>query len=100
ANVTAAAAGGCDVLVATGHVPAAAGVKSVGEKLGLRYVFSSFQPVCLPSPHHRPIPRRGRPLPPDVTVNRVLWDRDARDSHEVFVEAINSHRVSVGLPPV
>ncbi|MEE1822078.1 glycosyltransferase [Streptomyces sp. BE20] len=100
ANVTAAAAGGCDVLVATGLVPAAAGVKSVAEKLGIRYVYASYQPVSLPSPHHPPIPRPGRPLPPDVTDNRVLWDRDARDAQEVFGEAINSHRVSVGLPPV
>ncbi|MET9398952.1 glycosyltransferase [Kitasatospora sp. NPDC002965] len=100
ANVTAAAAGGCDVLVATGLVPAVAGVKSVAEKLGIRYVYASYQPVSLPSPHHPPIPRPGRPLPPDVTDNRVLWDRDARDAQEVFGEAINSHRVSVGLPPV
>ncbi|MGW2542702.1 glycosyltransferase [Kitasatospora sp. NPDC001574] len=100
ANVTAAASGGCDVLVATGLVPAVAGVKSVAEKLGIRYVYASYQPVSLPSPHHPPIPRPGRPLPPDVTDNRVLWDRDARDAQEVFGEAINSHRASVGLPPV
>ncbi|MFG2984073.1 glycosyltransferase [Streptomyces sp. NPDC048258] len=98
-NVTVAAEG-CDVLVATGLVPAVAGVKSVAEKLGIRYVYASYQPVSLPSPHHPPMPRPGRPLPSDVTDNRVLWDRDAQDAQAVFGEAINTHRVSIGLPPV
>ncbi|MEU5703012.1 glycosyltransferase [Streptomyces aurantiacus] len=100
-KVTAAAAeGGCDVLVATGLVPAVAGVKAAAEKLGIRYVYASYQPVSLPSPHHPPIPRPGRPLPPDVTDNRVLWDGDAQDAQAIFGEAVNTHRVSVGLPPV
>ncbi|WP_327674465.1 glycosyltransferase [Kitasatospora sp. NBC_00458] len=98
-NVTAAAEG-CDVLLATGLVPAVAGVKSVAEKLGIRYVYASYQPVSLPSPHHPPMPRPGRPLPPGVTDNRILWDRDARDAQDVFGDAVNTHRVSVGLPPV
>ncbi|MGW7361070.1 glycosyltransferase [Streptomyces sp. NPDC054802] len=98
-NVTAAAEG-CDVLVATGLLPAAAGVKSVAEKRGIRYMYASYQPVSLPSPHHPPLPRPGRPLAPDVTDNRVLWDRDAQDAQAVFGEAINTHRVSIGLPPV
>jgi vancomycin aglycone glucosyltransferase len=98
-NVTAAAEG-CDVLVATGLLPAAAGVKSVAEKRGIRYVYASYQPVSLPSPHHPPMPRPGRPLAPDVTDNRVLWDRDVQDAQAVFGEAINTHRVSIGLPPV
>jgi vancomycin aglycone glucosyltransferase len=98
-NVTAAAEG-CDVLVATGLLPAAAGVKSVAEKRGIHYVYASYQPVSLPSPHHPPMPRPGRPLAPDVTDNRVLWDRDAQDAQEVFGEAINTRRVSIGLPPV
>jgi vancomycin aglycone glucosyltransferase len=98
-NVTAVAEG-CDVLVATGLLPAAAGVQSVAEKRGIRYVYASYQPVSLPSPHHPPMPRPGRPLAPDVTDNRVLWDRDAQDAQAVFGEAINTHRVSIGLPPV
>ncbi|MFE0379080.1 glycosyltransferase [Streptomyces inhibens] len=94
------AAQGCDVLLATGLVPAVAGVKSVAEKLGIRYVYASYQPVSLPSPHHPPMPRPGRPLPLDVTDNRVLWDRDAQDAQAVFGEAINTHRASIGLPPL
>ncbi|MGW0751387.1 glycosyltransferase [Streptomyces sp. NPDC002587] len=98
-NVTAAGEG-CDVLVATGLVPAVAGVKAAAEKLGIRYVYASYQPVSLPSPHHPPMPRPGRPLPSDVTDNQVLWDRDAQDAHAVFGEAVNTHRASIGLPPV
>ncbi|MEV6974027.1 glycosyltransferase [Kitasatospora sp. NPDC093806] len=98
-NVTAAAEG-ADVLVATGLVPAVAGVKSAAETLGVPYVYVSYQPVSLPSPHHPPIPRPGRPLPPEVTDNAVLWERDAEDAQAVFGEAVNGHRASVGLPPV
>ncbi|MCX4906431.1 glycosyltransferase [Streptomyces sp. NBC_00878] len=98
-NVT-AAADGCDVLVATGLVPAVAGVKAAAEKLGIDYVYVSYQPVSLPSPHHPPMPRPGRPLPSDVTDNRVLWERDAQDAQAVFGEAVNTHRASIGLPPL
>ncbi|WP_030719236.1 glycosyltransferase [Streptomyces sp. NRRL F-2580] len=98
-NVSAAAEG-CDVLVATGLVPAVAGVKAVAEKLDIPYVYASYQPVSLPSPHHPPMPRPGRPLPEDVTDNRELWDRDIEDAQAVFGEAINAHRTSIGLPPV
>ena len=74
-----AAAEGCDALVATG-LTAAAGARSVAEKLGIRYVYASFQPLSLPSPHHPPQARPGRPFPPEVTDNRVLWDLDAQSS--------------------
>lgn len=91
---------GCDVLVATGLVPAVAGVQSAAEKMGIPYVYASYQPVSLPSPHHPPMPRPGRPLPSDVTDNRMLWDRDAHDAQAVFGEAVNTHRASIGLAPL
>lgn len=84
------------MLVAIGLVPAVAVVKSVAEKLGILYVYESYQPVSLPSPQHPPIPRPGRMLPSDVADNRVLWDRDAQDAHAVLSEAINTHRASIG----
>jgi vancomycin aglycone glucosyltransferase len=99
-DTVAAAAEGCDALVATGILPAAAGVRSVAEKLGIRYVYASYQPVTLPSPHHPPHPRPGRPLPPEVTDNRVLWELDAQSVNALFGAAINTHRASIGLPPV
>src|SRR5262249_39075971 len=39
-DTVAAAAEGCDALVATGLLPSAAGARSVSEKLGLRYVYA------------------------------------------------------------
>ena len=45
-----AAAEGCDAVVATGMMPAAAGVRSAAEKLGIRYVYATFQQLMLPSP--------------------------------------------------
>jgi vancomycin aglycone glucosyltransferase len=96
----AAAADGCDALVASGVIPAAVGARSVAEKLGIGSVHVSYCPIFLPSPHHRPQPLPGQPLPPDVTDNRVLWDLNARGYNAVFGPALNAHRVANGLPPV
>ncbi|GAB2962266.1 glycosyltransferase [Saccharothrix stipae] len=95
-----AAARGCDVVVATGAMPAAAGARSVAEALGIRSVSVTFQQLTLPSPHHSPLAYPGRPFPPEVTDKRVLWDLDARSINALFGEALNTHRTSVGLPPV
>ena len=48
----ASAAEGCDALVASGLVPAAASTRSVAENLGIRSVHVSYCPIFLPSPHH------------------------------------------------
>ena len=95
-----AAAEGCDALVASGVIPAAVGARSVAEKLGIHSVHVSYCPIFLPSPHHRPSPLPGRPLPPDVTDNRELWDYDAQGYNAVFGPALNTQRVANGLPPV
>lgn len=96
----AAAALGCDALVASGLMPAVAGARSVAEKLGIRSVFVNYCPIFLPSPHHPPQPLPGRPFPPDVTDNRVLNDLDVQSYNALFGAALNTHRASVGLPPV
>lgn len=98
--VAAAAAEGCDVIVATGLIPAVAGARAVSEKLGIRYVFAAYAPCYLPSPHHRPLGLPGRPVPPDVTDNQVLWDLNAQDMNAVFAAPINAYRTSIGLPAV
>jgi vancomycin aglycone glucosyltransferase len=95
-----AAAEGCDALVATGLFPVAASAQSVAEKLGIRYVFAAYCPIFLPSPHRPPQPLPGRPLPPDVTDNRVLNDLDIQNYNALFGDALNTHRASIGLPPV
>ncbi|MFE4368056.1 glycosyltransferase [Streptomyces sp. NPDC056835] len=99
-EVVTAAAEGCDALVATGVMPAAAGALSVAEKLGIRSVYVTFQQLTLPSPHHRPLAYPGRPFPPEETDNQVLWDLDARSNNALFGTALNTNRASIGLPPV
>ncbi|MGW8972380.1 glycosyltransferase [Streptomyces platensis] len=95
-----AAAEGCDVLVATGMLPAAAGALSVAEKLGVRSVSVTFQQLGLPSPHHPPLAYPGRPFPPGVTDNRALWALDAESINALFGAALNTNRATIGLPPV
>ncbi|MGW1955168.1 glycosyltransferase [Streptomyces sp. NPDC001920] len=90
----------CDVVVATGLIPAAAGARSVAEKLGVPYVFVACFPTYLPSPHHPPLTWPGRPTPPDVTDNRALWDLNAEHLNALFGEAVNTRRALHGLPPV
>ena len=97
-DTVAAAAEGCDALVATGLMPA--GERSVAEKLGIRYVYATFIPPVLPSPQHSPLPRPGRPSPPGVTDNRVLWDVDAERVQALYGPPLNAHRAAIGLPPV
>jgi vancomycin aglycone glucosyltransferase len=97
-DTVAEAADGHDVLVATGMMPA--GYRLVAEKLGIRYVFVSFIPPVLPSLHHSPLPRPGRPFPPGETDNRVLWDVDAERIHALYGAPLNTRRAAIGLPPV
>ncbi|WP_018352733.1 glycosyltransferase [Longispora albida] len=99
-GIVAAAAEGCDAIVATGPLPVVAGARSVAEKLGIRYVHASHTPIGLPSPGHRPPGRRGRPLPADVTDNGELWKLDAEIAQDMFGAALNAQRATLGLPPV
>ncbi|MCX4819892.1 glycosyltransferase [Streptomyces sp. NBC_01142] len=99
-QVIPAAAEGCDVLVATGAMPAIAGARSVAEKLGIGYVSVIFQQLTLPSPQRPPLAYPGRPFPPEVTDNRALWELDAQSINALFGEALNTSRASIGLPPV
>ena len=96
-ETVAAAAEGCDALVASGLMPA--GARTVAEELGIPYVLVSFHPF-LPSPHHSPLPRPGRPFPPGETDNRVLWEVDAERVQALYGAPLNTHRAALGLPPV
>ncbi len=99
-HTVAAAAEGCDALVAAGVLPAAAGARSAAEKLGIHYVYASYQPTDLPSPHHLPPSFWSRPVPTAGIDNRVLWDLDAQNVNALFGATLNGHRASIGLPPV
>ncbi|GDY71566.1 glycosyl transferase [Streptomyces avermitilis] len=96
----AAAAEGCDALLATGLAHFAS--RSVAEKLGIPYVYATFCPFILPSPHHAPpaVLLPGQSLPPKVTDNRTLWDLNAQTFNTLHGAALNAHRTSIGLPPV
>ena len=96
----AAAAEGCDALVATSLAPAVASARSVAEKLGIHSVFVSYCPIFLPSPHYRPQPLPGRPIPPDVTDHRVLNDLDIQNYNALYGPALNTQRAAIGLSPV
>ena len=71
-----------------------------GRKLGIHYVYASYHPTDLPSPHHRPPTFWRWSLPPDLTDNRVLWDLDAKNVNALFGATLNRHRSSIGLSPV
>lgn len=92
------AARGCDVLLATGLLPA--GVREVAEQVGIPYVFAAFMPIALPSPHHRPLPIPGEPFPPGETDNRALWRLDAANAQALYGVPLNEYRVAAGLEPV
>ncbi|MGX8008499.1 glycosyltransferase [Mesorhizobium sp. ORM8.1] len=92
------AAEGCDAVVAFGLFPSCAAARLVAEKKGIPYILGTFCPIWLPSEHNRPHEYPGHPLPPDVTDNRTLWKLDNATRNALFGDAINGHRVSLGLP--
>jgi len=97
-DAIAAAADGCDAIVATGLFPSVAAAQSVAEKLGIHFVFATFCPLMVPSPYHPPMEYPGWPHPPEVTDNLALWERNADAKNALFGEAVNTHRASIGLP--
>lgn len=93
------AARGCDLLVGGGALQLA--LPSIGERLGIPYVYVGYCPAALPSPEHPPA-RMDVHYPawlPGV-VNRALWRRDARSWNEIFRAPLNEERAALGLPPV
>jgi vancomycin aglycone glucosyltransferase len=96
----AAAAQGCDLIVAMAAIQVAA--RSVAERLGIGYVFVTYCPVLLPSVHHPPPELWGVPGEPESTAggNDHLWEREARLFNEAFGPALNAHRALMGLDPV
>ncbi|GIG90353.1 glycosyltransferase [Plantactinospora endophytica] len=93
----AAAADGCDVIVAAS--PLLLTARSVAQMRGIGYVFAVYSPNMLPSPHHAPppMPLPGQlPAPPGAD-HRELWARDAEKTNTMFRAALNAQRASVGL---
>jgi len=97
----AAAAEGCDVIVAATALQIAAA--SVAEKKRISYVFVAYCPIVLPSPHHAPPPLPplpGQPPAPLGADNRELWLRDGERFTGLFGAALNAHRASLQLEPI
>lgn len=88
----------CDVIVSTGLFPSAAAAQCVAEKRGALHAHVAFCPMSLPSEHHPPFARPGAATPEDVTDNRALWALNAAQMQEMFGEAVNGVRETVGLP--
>jgi vancomycin aglycone glucosyltransferase len=97
-DAIAAAAKGCDAIVATGLFPSVAAAQSVAEKLGIHFSWAAFCPLMVPSPHHPPMEYPGWPHPPEVTDNLALWEFNAQVKNALFGKAVNTHRLSIGLP--
>jgi vancomycin aglycone glucosyltransferase len=97
-DIVAPAAEGCDAVVASGLMPA--GLRTIAELHDAAYVLVALHPCPIPSPHHSPLPRPGKPFPPGETDNRVLWDIDAERVDALYQDSLNTHRASLGLPPV
>lgn len=95
----AAAAAGCDAVLATGSIAAVAGTQTAAEKLGVPYTSAVFYPRGLPSPHHPPTVWPGQQLPPGTTDNQTLWKLNAEHLNELLGNPVNSQRAAVGLPP-
>ncbi|WP_410659823.1 glycosyltransferase [Amycolatopsis sp. lyj-112] len=93
-----AAAGECDVLLATGLMPA--GARDVAEKHGIPYVFACFHVFGLPSQVFAPGARPGDRSAEEVTDNRLRWGQDAERVNRLYGAALDSHRAEIGLPPV
>ena len=100
-ETVAAAAQGCDIVVAATALQIAA--RSVAEKMGIPYVFVAYCPNVLPSSHHAP------PVLPALTGqaslaatndNGELWARDSARFNGLFGTALNAHRASIGLDAI
>lgn len=100
-ETVAAAAQGCDMIVAATALQIAA--RSVAERMGIPYVFVAYCPRVLPSPAHAPLPLPpvpGQTPPPAAADNRELWAHDSARFKDLFGAALNAHRASRGLAPV
>ncbi|WP_328614194.1 glycosyltransferase [Amycolatopsis sp. NBC_00355] len=88
----------CDVLLATGLLPA--GARDVAEKAGIPYVYACFHIFGLPSRQFAPGIRPGTPSPDEETDLEVRWAQDAERVNALYGPALNSGRAAIGLPPV
>ncbi|MCE4225651.1 glycosyltransferase family 1 protein [Methylobacterium sp. C25] len=99
-DVMAAAAEGCDAILATGLFPSVAAAQAVAAQRGLRFACVTCCPRFLPSEHHPPHEYPTHPHPPGASDNRVLWQHDIQTRTALFGEGINALRRRIGLEPL
>ena len=94
----AAAAQGCDLLLAAGALQFAA--RSLAEARRLPYVFAAYTPAVLPSPAYPP-PKTGgsHPFTLPEAENLRLWEENAAEFNRRFGAALNEERAKLGLEP-
>lgn len=93
-DATAAAAEGCDLIVAGGAHQYAA--RSIAERLGIPSLVAVYAPVALPSPDHAPGGEPGGD--PDANLRR--WQDESRSWNERMLERLNDNRERLGLGPL
>jgi vancomycin aglycone glucosyltransferase len=96
-DTVARAADGCDAVVASGLMPA--GLRTIAEVRDIPYVLVALHPCPIPSPHHAPLSRPGKPFPPGADI-ATMWRIDAQRVMALYGEPLNAHRAALGLPPV
>jgi vancomycin aglycone glucosyltransferase len=97
-RVIAAAARGCDLLVAAGALQVAA--RSIAEQHKIPYVFAAYCPAILPSPKYPPPKTGGHhsyALPEEV--NQQLW-KEYESEFDRFGTVLNEQREQLGLEPI
>ncbi|XXX80677.1 glycosyltransferase [Sorangium sp. So ce134] len=93
-DATAAAAEGCDVIVAGGAHQYAA--RSIAERRGIPSAVAVYAAVALPSPDHAPGAEPGG----DPESNLRRWQDESRSWNERILERLNDQRARLGLSPL
>ena len=94
------AAEGCCAIIATGLFPSRAAAQLVSERRGIEFVSVHFCPQYLPSPDIPPLEFPGWPHPKGLTDCESLWELNIQVMNSLFGEAVNAHRIRLGLKPV
>ncbi|MGW6612012.1 glycosyltransferase [Streptomyces erythrochromogenes] len=94
-DTLAAAAEGCDVLLANGMI-AAAGARGAAELLGIPYVYACYHLRGLPP---RKISPEANGQSAKDAADKAHWEQGQK-AIAMFAEALGGHRAGAGLPPV
>ncbi len=99
-DILQAAAEGCGAIVATGLFPSRAAAQLVAESRGIYFASVHFCPQYLPSPDIPPLAFPGWPHPEGMIDIESLWTFNIQVMNSLFGDAVNTHRLKIGLKPV